>query len=138
MHRRNDIDMDSNDFGQTRNGCPADVFDHAASLEQIGGETDLLEALVAAYLEQEPALLQKLEDAVSARDATSIRKAAHALASSVSVVCALRARSAAKTVEEIGLKGDLSPLEAACQQLRDEFRQLRTALQLPPAPQQAA
>ncbi len=110
-------------------GGKAAVFDQAASLEQIGGDADLLEALIAAHLDQEPQLLRQLTDAVVHRDALAIRKAAHALASSVSVLCAPRARKSAKHAEGLGLRGELAEIENAQQLVQEEFRLLRDALQ---------
>ena len=130
--------MNANNPGPTPPGSPADIFDYAASLDQIGGEAELLDTLIDAYLEQEPSLLAKLEQALVTRDAAAIRKAAHALASSVSVVNATRARTAAKAVEDLGLRGELAGLDPAVQRLRDEFQSLRARLNSPDARRKAA
>ncbi len=110
-------------------GEGAVVFDPAASLEQIGGDAELLETLISAHLDQEPRLLRALADAITQRDPLAIRKAAHALASSVSVLCAPRARKAAKHVEGLGLRGELAEIESAQHLVQEEFRRLRDALQ---------
>ncbi len=106
----------------------AAVFDRASSLEQIGGDAELLQALVAAHLDQEPRLLRGLDDAVAGGDPLAIRKAAHALASSVSVLCARRARAAAKEVEAMGLSGLLAEVETGRQAVHAEFARLRALL----------
>ena len=127
IHRKNGTNMGTNQdaFGERDDAA---VFDRASSLEQIGGDPDLLAALVTAHLEQEPRLLKNFDDAVVSGDVVSIRKTAHALASSVSVLCAGRARAAAKEVEAMGLRCELTDVEAGRRAVHEEFSRLRLVL----------
>lgn len=123
--------MESNDRDNTATDTDPTIFDRSGSVDQIGGEELLLDALIAEYLNQEPLLLKRLDEAVVSHDPQAVRRASHALASSVSVFNATRAKSAARRVEELGLAGDLTGLSSAYLALQNEFRLLNAALRNP-------
>lgn len=112
---------------------PDDVFNYAASIEQIGDDPDLLVQLVGVFLDQLPHLLPPLEAAIAAGDARAIRQTAHALCSSVSVIAAKRARDVARKLELMGLNADLTHAEETHAELVVEFNALQSALGANPA-----
>src|SRR5262245_3585585 len=108
------------------------IFDRQASIEQVGGDADLLDALIEAYLGQEPALLASLQSAVEQRDSPSIRKAAHALVSCVSAIGAARSRAAARELEEMARQQQLDHVTDAHRTVIQEFQLLRQSVQKAP------
>src|SRR5689334_13508427 len=87
------------------------IFDRAASLDQTGNDPELLDQLIAVFLEQLPTILLSLAQAVQCRDAQAIQKTAHALASSVSVLSAPLPRDLARRLELMGANSDLACVE---------------------------
>lgn len=111
------------------NTRPADdVFNYAASVQQVGDDPELLSQLVVVFLDQLPRLLPPLESAVAAGDAKAIRQTAHALCSSVSVIAATRAKDVARKMEMIGLNADLTHAAETHAEVLAEFRTLQDAL----------
>lgn len=108
--------------------APLEVFDQAASLDQTGGDPGLLNQLVTVFLEQLPSLLPPLATAVQRRDGTAVRKAAHALASSISVLSAPLPCAAARRLERMGLNSELDSMEQAHAEVLHHLALLRQAL----------
>jgi two-component system sensor histidine kinase/response regulator len=114
-------------------GLTNDVFDYAASVQQLGDDAELLSQLVAVFLEQLPQLLRPLAAAVASADAGAIRQTAHALTSSVSVISASRAKSLARKLELMGLNSDLAGVELTHAELLREISLLRQAFDSTPS-----
>lgn len=110
----------------------AETFDYVASVHQVEGDADLLAQLVAVFLGQLPSLLPSVADAVIAGDALAVRKAAHALSSSVSVLVAPRARNSARRLELMAVNGDLTEARQAHEELVAEFDALARVLNTNP------
>lgn len=108
------------------------VFDYPASVAQLEGDEELLGQLVSVFLGQLPTLLPPLEAAVAAGDAPAVRKAAHSLSSSASVMVAPRARSIARKLEAMGISADLREAGRVHQELLLEFEALQKALRSNP------
>lgn len=104
------------------------VFDYPASAAQLEGDEELLGQLVSVFLGQLPSLLPPLAAAVAAGDAPAVRRAAHSLSSSVSVLVAPRARNIARKLEAMGLDSDLSEAPQTYRELLAEFETLEKAL----------
>src|SRR3954447_24500712 len=62
----------------------ASLVDFAAVLSRLGGDTVLLRELASIFLQEYPALLGEMGDAIAASDAESLQRAAHSLKGSVS------------------------------------------------------
>ena len=52
-------------------------WDHA--LDSVGGDPDLLKAVIAAFLVEGPAKAQEIRTAIEARQAKTLERAAHTL-----------------------------------------------------------
>ncbi len=109
-----------------------DIFDYAASVSQVGDDPELLGQLASVFLEQLPSLLPPLAQAVAASDAPAIRKSAHSLSSSVSVLVAPRAKNVARKLELMGLNSELATVPQTHAELLSEFDTLRQTLQSTP------
>ena len=84
------------------------LFDHAAALEEVDGDEDLLRELAEVFLEDHPRLIAALQDAVDRRDPERIRRAAHALRGAVANFAARDAVATARHLEALGRDGDAS------------------------------
>lgn len=104
-------------------------FNRHTALQRIGGDERLLHDLAAFYLEDAPALLTRLKDALQQSDAESVMHAAHTLKSLSANLDAHQAVALAGILERAGRSGDLSAagdffaeLDAAVAQVIDSLR----------------
>jgi signal transduction histidine kinase/DNA-binding response OmpR family regulator/HPt (histidine-containing phosphotransfer) domain-containing protein len=95
---------------------------------QVEGEPDLVEALVAIYLEETPGLLATLRQAVAAGQPDRVRKAAHTLKSSSANLGAARLAARCADLEGRGRRGDLDGIEAPLKDLGTEYERVAAAL----------
>ena len=100
----------------------------ALALERLGGDEELLQELAGLFLEEYPALIDKLRAAIDAQDAHAIERAAHSLKGSVGNFGAERAHRAALDLEMIGRNGNVADarqsfakLEAAMNDVQPEI-----------------
>jgi HPt (histidine-containing phosphotransfer) domain-containing protein len=83
-------------------------FNRQSALQRIGGDERLLHDLAVFYLEDAPALLARLKEAVHQSDAESVMHAAHTLKSLSANLDAHQAVALAGILERAGRVGDLS------------------------------
>jgi PAS domain S-box-containing protein len=102
-------------------------IDIASALARVEGDVELLQEMVALFLEELPDLLTNLREAVTAGDAKAIERAAHKLKGSVGNFAAQPAFEAALRLEKIGRAGDLTEAEPAYQALLQDIEPLRSA-----------
>jgi len=108
-------------------------FDLSAASEAAGGNPDTLREIVDAFLEQAPALLECMREAVAAGDATALRHAAHTLKGAAAIFDADDTVSAARAVEEkahageIASADELSAVEKATLELTAAIRRSVTS-----------
>jgi HPt (histidine-containing phosphotransfer) domain-containing protein len=84
------------------------VFNRQTALQRIGGDEQLLHDLALFYLEDAPALLTQLQDAMQQADAEGVTHAAHTLKSLSANLDAHQAAALASIVERIGRSGNLA------------------------------
>lgn len=80
----------------------------ALALERLGGDEELLQELAQLFLEEYPALIDKIRSAIDSQDAHGLERAAHSLKGSVGNFGAERAHRAALDLEMIGRAGNLA------------------------------
>jgi HPt (histidine-containing phosphotransfer) domain-containing protein len=107
---------------------PETVLNLAAALDRMGGDRELLEEVALLFLESSPSQLERIEQAVRARDAEALERAAHTLKGSLGNFAAEAAFETALRLEKMGRSGDLTGAEGALQQLVIELERLRPAL----------
>jgi signal transduction histidine kinase/CheY-like chemotaxis protein len=95
---------------------------------QVEGEPDLVEALVALYLEETPGLLATLRQATADGQPDRVRKAAHTLKSSSANLGAARLASLCADLEGRGRRGDLDGIESPLAELETEYQRVTAAL----------
>ena len=104
------------------------VFDPAKALEQCLGNEDLLRKMAVRFMETVPALLKNISDAAEARDASTLRKAAHTLKGAAASICATASSSVAFTLEKAGRDGQLDGVPDLVAQLTTEIDRLNREL----------
>jgi PAS domain S-box-containing protein len=100
------------------------AVDAAQLLARLGGNRQLLQEIVAVFLDDCPRLLARVREAIGDGDARALTFAAHTLKGSVSNFNAARAAAAARTLEELGRSGRLTDAPTACATLEHSIEQL--------------
>jgi HPt (histidine-containing phosphotransfer) domain-containing protein len=95
------------DLTEHKRAAPVDLAALRVSLRE-GGVEDLLEPLVASFLQAAPRRVAGIEAAVRAGDAEQIRQSAHAYKSSAAQLGARALAEALQALEVAGLAGDLA------------------------------
>jgi HPt (histidine-containing phosphotransfer) domain-containing protein len=98
-------------------------------LARLGGDAALLGEMAALFLDECPAHVSGIRQAVTGRDARALESAAHALRGSVSNFAADRTVQAALQLELMGRDGNLTEAEQALHNLEDELERLRPVLE---------
>ena len=83
------------------------IFDVAATLRNIGGDSALLEDLVELFLERYEAMLERIRMALAAKDQDAVEQAAHALKGTASNLSASEVVLSAGQLEALGRLGTL-------------------------------
>jgi PAS domain S-box-containing protein len=104
------------------------VLDRAAVLSQFGGDLELLQKVVALFLEDGRALMCGIRDSIAGRDSYALEQAAHKLKGSVANFHASDAVDAALRLEVIGHARDFAGATLALTILEREMQELEPAL----------
>ena len=105
-----------------------EVFDRAAALDLMEGDEELLDELVALFLEEVPPRLQELHAALTAAETNKLERIAHGIKGAASNLGAEAIRAAALALEQIGGAADLTAAPAALTRLEEELARLRVVL----------
>jgi HPt (histidine-containing phosphotransfer) domain-containing protein len=106
----------------------SDAFDENALMDRVDGDVEFLEETIAMLDEDSPALLNEIHAAVRSRDTANLAKAAHALKGMLANFCAEPAETAARDLETMGRKEQLSDVDASVARVKDETARLTEAL----------
>jgi PAS domain S-box-containing protein len=98
------------------------------ALARVGGDRDLLRELVQVFLDEFPAWVEKLRQAVAGRDAPAVQRLAHTVKGSLGQFGIEKACQAAQTLETIGQSGNLAGAEGALGLLENELYRLEPVL----------
>jgi two-component system, sensor histidine kinase and response regulator len=110
-------------------GLGAGGVDWAAALEVVQGDRKLLGETVQNVLEELPAMLQRIEDAIHGGDARSLEQAAHLLKGVVRIFGELPAADLAQRLETMGKTGDLNQIADTAAKLETELQRLTAELE---------
>jgi len=97
-------------------------------LERLGGDEELLAEVIRLFLEDCPAQLGALKQALDARNALQIRSTAHALKGAAGSLAAAALFDRARIIEQLGADGDVEAAQAAWGRLSQEATTLMGAL----------
>jgi HPt (histidine-containing phosphotransfer) domain-containing protein len=106
-------------------------WDKAEALRRVAGDEELLQDLCRIFLEQSPALMERLRLAVAEGDQEAVTRAAHSLKGETSCLVASNAALLARQLEEMGRDRNLSRAVQTFKLLDQEIADLRVALQNP-------
>ncbi len=107
---------------------PASVFDRNAALARFGSDRELLQEIVALFLDEAPRLRSEIRASITRRDAKALERAAHTLKGAVGNFGARSASEAALRLEVMGRDGDFAKAAEACVELEKEIARLERAL----------
>ena len=97
------------------------IFDHQALLRQIDNNEELLEEIVATFLEDTPKRIHSLDEAISKKDAPAIRYQGHALKGTSGTMRAQPLQEASYQMELAGEKGDYSKAKKLLAMVKRNF-----------------
>jgi len=104
------------------------IFDKEEACRQCLDNTDLLRRVVQSFHDSLPSLKSELRDALAARDATAVAKAAHTLKGATGSIVAQRASLASLAVEQAAKAGDLTTADAGWESLSRELGELEQTI----------
>ncbi|MDE3180821.1 MAG: PAS domain S-box protein, partial [Acidobacteriota bacterium] len=104
------------------------VLDHNKVLDRVGGDKELLAELAQIYLEEYPAGLARLRDAIKARQPQTVMEEAHALKGSASNFGFDPVIEAAQALEQMGREEDLTRANEALGRLEGLLSRLAPAV----------
>jgi two-component system, sensor histidine kinase and response regulator len=99
-------DAEHNTVGTDAETLPA-VFDVAAMLRNIGGDTGLLEELVKLFLQRHQTMLEAIRAALASTDQAAVEQAAHTMKGTAGNLCASEVVLYAGQLEALGRLGTL-------------------------------
>jgi PAS domain S-box-containing protein len=104
------------------------VMDYDAALSHVGGDPELLRELAGVFLGEVPGMRDAVAEALQARDAGRLKRAAHTLKGSASTFGAQTVFQAARRLEEMGAGKNLGGADEAWAELRTALDRLCEAL----------
>ena len=104
-------------------------LDWSAALLGLAGRADLLETVVAAFVDEGPALLRQISEAVERGDAESLARAAHTMCGSLSYFGVQRPVELADRLQKMGRDGDLGGASDMLRELETELQGLLSHLE---------
>ena len=109
-----------------------DVIDRnalARVLDSVGGDTDFLAELLAAFYEDSPQQIVAMRTALASGDAETLRRAAHSLKSNSANFGALILSQQCKELEALAKIGALDGAEALIAAIDEGYQAARSALE---------
>src|SRR5688500_15995122 len=104
--------MPSRSGGDPRWGVTLDVKD---ALQRLGNDEELLRDIIQIYLEDSPAMLERIHAAVAAADANELQRAAHILKGLAATLSAAEVVGVAQRLEHIGASRNLTDAASAAE-----------------------
>jgi HPt (histidine-containing phosphotransfer) domain-containing protein len=97
-------------------------------LERVGGDRELLAEISRLFVDDAPRHLEKIREALAARDGEALRRAAHGLKGAAANFDAEGVVQASRALEEMGRTGEFDAHEATWQTLNVETDRLISML----------
>jgi HPt (histidine-containing phosphotransfer) domain-containing protein len=97
-------------------------------LDNLGGDTELLDRVTTLFKENTPAYLAQMGQAIAQRDALALEKLAHTLLSSLGIFGAYRASDIARTLQVAGQLENFDEAGKCFIELKNETERIYAAL----------
>ena len=122
--------QDSTPHSSESTGASAEppVFDEEDLLMRLSGNRNLAMRVVGRFLNDAPAQITTLADAVERKDCESGRRAAHAIKGAAANVGGTQLRETAYELEQLGAAGDLAAAAGLVSELAARFDTLRPVM----------
>jgi two-component system, sensor histidine kinase and response regulator len=104
------------------------VLDEDALLERCGREIEMMREVAQLFLDEYPAILTSIRDAIAAQDAAALNKAAHCLKGSAANFGAERVVAATRQLEQIPPTSCFDEARELCRELEEALTELHEAL----------
>lgn len=120
------ISIEPRNGGDPRWGATLDVED---ALQRLGNDQELLRDIMQIYLEDSPAMVEKIHAAVSGCDANGLQRAAHSLKGLAANLSAAEVVGVAAQLEHMGAARNLAEAAKAAAAIDQRVAELNEALQ---------
>ena len=115
-------------FSETTDRADMHLMDMSVALGNVNGDRELLGEIIDVWLEDTPQIMQRLDAAVNNLDYTSLRRQAHSLKSSASILGASPAADAASKLEAVEVGADRQFVDKLHVELRQRIDELTKQL----------
>jgi signal transduction histidine kinase/DNA-binding response OmpR family regulator/HPt (histidine-containing phosphotransfer) domain-containing protein len=102
-------------------GRPTDIFDRGELVARLMGDVELLQLILAGFLEDIPQRIDALQNALAEGDALLVRRQAHTIKGAAANVSAPALGAVAYQLEQAGETADLVGADRLAVQLREQF-----------------
>lgn len=123
-----EADLSEETIGKSESPDSASLINRERALQRMGGDEEMLAGLIECFIEDAPDLLSQLDEALRAKDAEELTRAAHSLKGLAANFDAVHCRDAAAVIEQLGRRGDLSGAASKVSTLKREVAALIGAL----------
>jgi CheY-like chemotaxis protein/HPt (histidine-containing phosphotransfer) domain-containing protein len=103
-------------------------YNRITLLHNLGGDTELLARVTTLFVENTPAYLAQMGQAIAQRDGVALEKSAHTLLSSLGTFGAYRARDIARTLQTTAQLKNFSEAGKRLTELKNETSRIYTAI----------
>jgi CheY-like chemotaxis protein len=118
----------NNGHGAFSSATTSPPFSRATLLDNLDGDTELLDRVTSLFKEHTPIHLDQMRQAIAQRDGLALEKSAHTLLSSLGVFGANRARDIARTLQVTGQLEDFDEAGQHFIELQNETDRIYAAL----------
>jgi CheY-like chemotaxis protein len=121
--------VDADDDAAAGGARAGEPFDREHVLDIAAGDMEFLSGLVDIFADTAPTLVDEIARHIADGQSDGVYRKAHQLKGSISNFRAVRARSVAARIEELGVNSDLDAAAALMGELRSRLDELVSALQ---------
>lgn len=119
------VDVAANDIGTSQSGrLMKQVFDRDALVDRLGGDWDLYEHIVGLFIQNIPARVRKLREALEVGDPLQIHQAAHALKGAAGNVDGGVLAQLFEGIEKAGKNNDVESARSLAETMEEELERL--------------
>jgi PAS domain S-box-containing protein len=104
-------------------------FDREELLSRLGGDTEVLDEVVALFLAESPRMLGNVREALDQGDARALGRAAHTLKGAAANLAAGGAAGVARRLEDQARQGDIAGAATTFAELQEQIERLERTLE---------